>query len=352
MRVISPRSPRIDRNFTHLRCRFPREDQYLAAVLGAHRAPCPKTPDRIVRIAPSIYGRSCCRLRRREGVIGGRLDNRAAPLKILCAPPAGNLQQRIQALEAAIVPAPTVFNVNCGAGETITAALADAGSGATINVTGACTENVTLGKDGQRLVGTASASIDGDTATATVVTIGRNTRIIGLIITGGRWGVAVSRGGSSRILDSNISGAVRDGIVVSRGSYAEIGNNDIHDNGRRGIHTRLGSSADINLNGIHDNTREGISVFQGSAIDLDGNDIIANGNVIGALRSGVLIIRNSTANFSGDLALAAPNTIQDNGRNGIRCLQTSSIRFNASQVFGGNGSANVATAGCSVSGTP
>jgi hypothetical protein len=111
------------------------------------------------------------------------------------------LTATVLAAHAATASAATM-NVDCAAGGKLQAALNLAAAGDTILVSGICEENLTVNDEAVRVTldGQGTATIRGpNAAAATVTVLGRNITIRRFIVTGGRQGFSVLRGGSALI---------------------------------------------------------------------------------------------------------------------------------------------------------
>jgi hypothetical protein len=170
----------------------------------------------------------------------------------------------------------------------------NANPGDTIEISGACTESVTVTKDSLRLVGVggtvapngsgingSSGIVGGTSITAqagensVIVVLGRNVRIERLSISGGLSStIVISRGGSARVIDS----------VVTGSSSADLDGNDIHDNAGDGVILRRAASINFSSdpsvdpndrsNRISSNGDDGIVCFSNAAYRVAVNQTI------------------------------------------------------------------------------
>jgi parallel beta-helix repeat protein len=233
---------------------------------------------------------------------------------------------------------PTVVEaVNCdtdGPGA-LQAAINAAGTGDTIPVSGTCNENVSIreGKNRITLDGGGVATIDGPDATAPTVQVRGNGITIKNFasITGGEDGISIHRGGTVRIAGNTIQFTERSGINLAQEGSAQITNNIIQNNPLDGIHVGFSSSARIGFlafegletvpigvgpNTIQSNGRDGIRVTNHGAAQIIDNTISNNTN------DGVRVQRMSWA-------LISSNTIDSNGANGVFVLQNSGVNLGA-----------------------
>ena len=237
--------------------------------------------------------------------------------------------------------------------------------GDTVEVSGSCTENVTIAQDRVTLECVGGASITGVDATSPENTNVVRVRASDVVvrncdIRGGdapNTALIVIRGGSATIIGNKVSGSNSTGILVTQNSYGRIfGNNEVTGNAGSGVSITSGSMADVANNNIHDNGSNGMTVLRSAAADVVGNDIVDNA------RSGVFVSRTSTVAFSNDASFgSAPNKIEGNNTRGIGCFDNSALQFGEPQDYGtGNGNPNgtgpntVFEGGgfCATSGTP
>ncbi len=221
------------------------------------------------------------------------------------------------------------ITVACPA-QTIQAAVDSAQPGDVINVSGTCTENVTIRNekarvtlDGQNL----TTIVGGSSATALTVR-GKGILVRRFVISGGSIGIHVNRGSNATIDGNDISMAAKQGVLVNELSNAVITNNNIHENQTHGIEIAQNSTARIGYNSgsdaaaspntIQNNVRRGIQVSNASSAKIAGNTISGNGN------DGVGVFRLSEADLSS-------NIIDNNGAvsagNGVHVSQNSSIQL-------------------------
>ena len=127
-----------------------------------------------------------------------------------------------------------------------------------------------------------------DSSTNAVTILGRGITLRGFHITGGApQGVAVNDGGSAVIEGNTIEFADRNGVAVFRNSSADILNNAIQNNPLAGIAVQYDSSARIGWfgpptnrvsapNTIQNNGTQGIQVYRGSVAQIFTNIIQNN----------------------------------------------------------------------------
>lgn len=226
---------------------------------------------------------------------------------------------------------PKTMTVDCNAGGSIAGAIAGLKSGDTLTVNGACKEAVTIpaGLDNVTLDGQKKATITvADTAPNVISVVGREVTIKGFTIDGGRNGIGVFRGASAVIDGNTIQNAGKGrqpgsglGINVARRSFAGIVNNTIVNNLSIGILVHENSSARIGFidvaatgapNTIQNNGGDGISVSRAASARVVKAVITNNKG------DGIHVERDSHVE-------AADNTISGNGRNGISATGGSGV---------------------------
>ena len=210
-----------------------------------------------------------------------------------------------------------VQEVDCDAGDTLTAALEAAEPGDTIRVTGTCTETVTITTDGLTLVGEGGATIDGGNAGQDVVTIDGP---LDLTITG----FTVQNGAEGILAIHSASFALSDTIVQNNGSH--------------GIELNEASAEFTNITS-QQNGRAGLIIARNSVIALTDSDLQNNltglvvfNNATARLFGGNVMSQNATQGFTvglGGVAFSIGSTISvnDNGSEGVLILQDGNVQL-------------------------
>ena len=162
--------------------------------------------------------------------------------------------------------------VDCGAGETIKATMAQAQPGDTIMITGTCNENVVVSQDSITLAGEGQDStvIDGsnDDAAAILVKGHRNVTIKDLTVQNGLSGIKIVESGAAWLEDVTVQGSRGkeghdggDGILVSASASAVLtGAIVANNNAGQGIFVLNSSSVFIASNVVV----EGVTLPQAS----------------------------------------------------------------------------------------
>jgi parallel beta-helix repeat protein len=233
----------------------------------------------------------------------------------------------------------------CNGKNTIGNAIKKLKPGDTLSVTGTCNENLVIPEETVRVVldGQGMATISGpDKSIPTVTVNGRGITIKGFTVTGGRDGIAVTRGGQAVIDGNTVQDTARFGLFVGQSSFAAIVNNTVQNNQGTGVNIGGSSYAIIGIfsgldktaspNTIQNNGQNGITVSRSSNARITGNTIRNNkGN-------GVVVTRASQADVTSC-------TIDGNAMNGVEVSQNSSVQLGADKGTGIFESPNTTTAG-------
>jgi parallel beta-helix repeat protein len=216
--------------------------------------------------------------------------------------------------------------LTCGPEKTIGQAIKTLKPGDNLLVSGTCNENLFIGEDVHRITldGQGTAAIIGDSSANAVTVTGNGITIRGFVISGGApQAVAIQDGGTAVIDGNTIQDAARNGIAVFRGSSANIVNNRIQNNGQAGIAIQQSATARIGWAGppdnrvsepntIQDNGAQGIQVYRGSSAQIFSNTIQNN------RADGIFVDRNSQAEI-------AACSINGNGGDGIRGMRNAGL---------------------------
>lgn len=229
----------------------------------------------------------------------------------------------------------TTHTVDCNAGEKIQDKLALARPGDTIQVSGACSENVSVLSEMVRITldGQGKTVIQAPPKGDGIIIRGREITVQGFTITGGRDGIhlsGVAAGASANIVGNTIRKTGRHGIHLDHSSVGRIAGNTIEDAHASGIDVAEGSVARIGYllrplghgpNTIRNAGEHGIIVTRGSSARIVGNTIENNKG------SGVVVTRNSQADIFG-------NSISGNSGNGITASHNAGVNLdNDDQLF-------------------
>jgi hypothetical protein len=203
-------------------------------------------------------------------------------------------------------PAPNfsavTMDVNCGAGQTIGAALNQIpGRPVIINVIGPCTENVTITRDDVTLQGAAPS---------TVIVAADNARS------------AINVNGGRRVVLNQLD--VRGGfrtVVGQRAASFDIRNCVIQNGTEIGLVAANGATVTVDACTIQNNAGTGAVAASSSSV------YITNSTIQGNAGGGVTAVRNSYLRVGQDLpggATLGPVTITGNGGNAVAITESSS----------------------------
>lgn len=257
------------------------------------------------------------------------------------------LQQQITSLQ------PLSLTVDCNSGQTVGAALTQAGSRAsrvTITILGVCVEAVSVNRNNTTLRSTTGGGLLAPSDGQNVLSIGaRDVSISGLTLSGGT-GVQIASRSSVLIADSHVLGSTFHGVLINS-AVVDFRNTTVSGSAVVGIQAVSGSFLRLNSSTVQGNTF-GMDIADGS-FALLGGDTVVDGNGTGGgvsvsfgstLQVGNATIRNSKGaglmltggstvhfGFAGGIGIISGNT-----GHGMLLRDTSV----ASSLFSG-GSANI-----------
>ena len=208
---------------------------------------------------------------------------------------------------------PYVVTVDCGAGQTVTAALAAAGlraSRAVITVVGTCMESVIVHRHNTVLrAGSPGAGIQSAGSNSALSVGARSVVVEGLAVTGG---ALLSPGSEVRFTNATITGSQLHGILLL-GAEAVLFGTTVENNAVLGIQAMSGSSVFLEASTIRGNAFA-LGVGAGSVARLDGGTQVT-GNGAGI-----------DVGF-GSMLLAGNATVADNSGSGITARGGSVLHF-------------------------
>lgn len=236
------------------------------------------------------------------------------------------------ALIPTVAAQPSVVEVDCDAGASLSAVVADAAPSTTIKVSGTCDESVLVPRTVNNIVidGDGTAAVNGPDpstpatgpASFTFFVEGQGITLQNLTITGGAHAVHLSGPASATILDNTITGSAG-AIHLDKDSTGQIGGNTITGNLGYGINIQENSYARIGFtaptrghlpNTITGNDGPGIIVQQWSGAWISGNAITGNDG------HGVEVDRGSHAEVHD-------NTFDSNAGDGIHVINGSGLNL-------------------------
>jgi len=219
--------------------------------------------------------------------------------------------------------------VDCGAGHTVSQALA---TGATqINISGTCTESLNVDRDGVTLHGEPGATIRGPDADVNTINVrGNRVTIDGLTVTGGRNGITGLGAANLSVRNCNAQSTGRTGIAYVNGSSGTVDGCMVQSNARDGIAVD-GAQVTITNSTVTNNVRNGVLIVNGSTarVGLTDRNVAAGNAITQNGATGVTVAQGSQSTI-------AMNTITDNGTNPNFPRQGVSVSLSAASISGGN----------------
>jgi len=188
--------------------------------------------------------------------------------------------------------------VDCDRGDSIQAAL-DRQVGhsgpITIDVVGACTEDVNITRDDVTINGNSTATVSG-----TIKTEGVNRVLInGLTITGTGQGLIVY-GGRVTLVGVHITQNEEDGLWAIQNSWVKLFNTTVAQNGNSGVFVQT-STIEVDDSKIMNNNSDGISS------DIEANTVVRNSKITGNLRSGLSVSLHSVTQLRDSTEVSGNN---------------------------------------------
>ena len=279
---------------------------------------------------------------------------------------AGVLLLTLVSLPASAQNSPAT-QVDCDSEQSIQAAVDNATEGARIEVSGTCTEAVTVVTDRVSIIAQGGAMISPPAGPEPAfMVVARGVEIQGFRINAtnsANYGIFVSRGGSAKLIENDLRGVgirvesgstavlerneIRNsasiGVSIDGSSYAELTDNIISNCGATGVFVRASSSALLSGNDIRRCQSSGIGVVEASQATIGSNTLRDNG------WTGINVQLNATISLPSFAGGA--NTIVGN-QVGVNCERSGAVNVAVAQMFGGsngNASGNVSVkAGCDI----
>jgi hypothetical protein len=218
-------------------------------------------------------------------------------------------------------------------------------------VSGTCTENVNVGRNGLIFLGNPTATIQASDPNSAVVAIVTSQNITfadmtfsggqGILLIGARnivltditvknstvFGIN-SANSSVQIQNGSITASTRSGIVISGGSFELDGGVTVSNNGRFGISAGATHLTMAGPNIISDNGLSGIQLFGTSQADFTGDNEITNNNTTNTSgQFGLLVQTNSGLNMSDGV-------INSNAGTGVICDLHSQCSLGSTHIDG------------------
>lgn len=248
-------------------------------------------------------------------------------------------------LPAAALAQTQTFTVDCGKGQTISAALerGDSRKPLVLIVRGICNENVTISRDDVTLQGdpASGGTINGPSSGSAVYLAGAHRVLIDrLSIRGGTTAISVFGGSNVAISNSDVQYASSQGIGVIGASAVNVTNCSVQNNARSGIGMEQ-ASVTITNSQISLNSGNGVRADRNSSVVVSGSTI--NSNAF----SGVTLVK-SEAGIGGTTITANGTNASQASRHGINAT-SSNVTMNNTTIQGNMGHGVLAVLGGSVS---
>jgi hypothetical protein len=187
--------------------------------------------------------------------------------QVLTAAELNAIVEAVRNNTAAIDPTPQTLSVNCDAGDTLGEALTQIKAGDTINVTGTCTETVTITTDQLTLVGQEGATLDGGGAALLPVVMvdgARGTTFRGFTVQNADVGIAVINGAVVTLEGTQVQDNATSGLAAVANGVLLMFNVSVQNNGIGVTLSSGGVGRFAGVSVVRDNTRQGILVANGT----------------------------------------------------------------------------------------
>ena len=173
--------------------------------------------------------------------------------------------------------------VNCANGASLQQAVTSAPANSILLLRGACRGPVTINKDGLRLLGGGTASVNGEGNSDVLTVFGaQRIELNGLQITGGINGVVATGGAQIKLVNDTITGNQVTGVVAQTNSSVTATGASITANGFNGIDVEGTSSLTITgADSVTGNGVFGIEINNGSSLSLTQGSLTVSSNTVG-----------------------------------------------------------------------
>ena len=247
------------------------------------------------------------------------------------------LEARATALESRTT---ATFNtgVDCGSGQTISAALAQAAAHTgmvRITVSGVCNENLNVTRPRTTIIGAGpGATIQGVAGPPVVQVSGAPLFLVlsNLAITGGQTAVSVGSGAHVELLNVTLTGHVNGVSIANRGA-ARLVNTTIDAPAGPGIAVDVRNGAFVSIAGgaIRNHTNYALQLQNGAVADVGNTEITGNqnGGGPGSIRGAVGLYGGSSLRLTG-------TTITGNTGNGVFVAMGSVLYLENGVTISGN----------------
>ena len=217
------------------------------------------------------------------------------------------------------------IQVDCDAGDSLAQALQGALPGRTIQVSGTCTEQVTITTDRLTLDGQGQAQLVGDDPGQAVVSVSGAGNVIlrGFTIRNGLQGILVTGNADVTVENTTVQEQGGAGIIVTESSILQLQDCTVQQSDLHGIVAAAGQVQFAGDNTIRDNNGIGVLLVRGSSLAFSFTTTLGTTMPeLEVLRNGAEGIKliSSVATFSGGIVQT-----EDNGGDGLLLLLNSSV---------------------------
>ena len=271
-------------------------------------------------------------------------------------------------------PAPLDVTVNCGAGETVNGALAQAVNRFAVRITidGVCEEMVMINRNNVTLVGaspgdglkapssttrplgtvgaqhvtlrqlTLQGGIEGLLVNSGSAVWGDNVHIIGA-----QWGLVI-RDGTVHLQNSTIENSVANNVNVTPGGQLTLWSSTVRNGGHMGLAV-TGGSAQLWQVTVEDHTGSGLSASDGGHLEVGNSQITGNTKSGIFLRGGNLNVGHSTIANNAEAGITTAGgtvdlqeaIIENNEYDGIHAVLGSRISLESGTKIRGNSGSGI-----------
>jgi hypothetical protein len=173
--------------------------------------------------------------------------------------------------------------VDCGAGQSLAAAVAAANPGDTLDFTGTCAGPVTVAVDNLTLDGGSVGIVDGGGASNALIVGGVHaTTLQNMTVRNGISGVVIQAGGVATVTNLTVSGNAFDGILITGNSSATISNSSLTGTPVNGVDVE--STSSVIFTGTDSSSGAiafGINIGTGSSMTMTGANVTVSNNGLG-----------------------------------------------------------------------
>ncbi len=173
-------------------------------------------------------------------------------------------------------------HVDCSRGQSLAAAVANADSNTTINITGTCAGPINITANGIQLRASGAAGISGGGKDAITITGAQRVTLEGLSITGGANGVVAQNGAQALLQNVTVSNNALSGIVALGDSSITVTGGSSQSNAVHGLDIEATSA--LIVTGTYSVTANGVfgmNINNGSSLTLTAANLKVMQNTLG-----------------------------------------------------------------------